>query len=130
MRSAAVAIIGGGIMGASVAHHLAGLGQCDLVILDRAGGPGAGSTGRATGGFRAQYATAVNVRLSMLTREKLLRFEDETGVDPGYAPAGYLWLATSAAELATLGAARAVQHAEGLCEAVEVSPEELARLNP
>ncbi len=125
-----MAIIGGGIMGASVAHHLAGLGQCDLVILDRAGGPGAGSTGRATGGFRAQYATAVNVRLSMLTREKLLRFEDETGVDPGYAPAGYLWLATSAAELATLGAARAVQHAEGLCEAVEVSPEELARLNP
>ncbi len=130
MGSAAVAIIGGGIMGASVAHHLAGLGQCDLVILDRAGGPGAGSTGRATGGFRAQYATAVNVRLSMLTREKLLRFEDETGVDPGYAPAGYLWLATSAAELATLGAARAVQHAEGLCEAVEVSPVEIARLNP
>jgi sarcosine oxidase, subunit beta len=127
---AAVAVIGGGVMGASVAHHLAARGQRDVVILDRADGPGAGSTGRATGGYRAQYATAVNVRLSLLARAKLASFEDETGVDPGYAPAGYLWLAGTAAELAVLRAAREIQHAEGLREAVEVSPEEIARLNP
>ncbi|MEO6056964.1 MAG: FAD-dependent oxidoreductase [Gemmatimonadales bacterium] len=130
MRPAAVAVIGGGIMGASVAHHLAIRGERDVVILDRSDGPGAGSTGRATGGYRAQYATAVNVRLSLLARRKLQSFEDETGVDPGYLPAGYLWLATSAAELAVLRAGRAVQHAEGLVEAVEVSPEDAARLNP
>ncbi len=66
MTGAAVAVIGGGVMGASVAYHLAALGQRDVVILDRADAPGAGSTGRATGGYRAQYATAINVRLSLL----------------------------------------------------------------
>ena len=125
-----MAVVGGGVMGASVAYHLAALGQRDVVILDRADGPGAGSTSRATGGYRGQYATAINVRLSLLAREKLRRFEDETGVDPGYAPAGYLWLAASAAELDVLRAGRAVQHAEGLTEATEVGPEEIARINP
>jgi sarcosine oxidase subunit beta len=130
MTRAAVAVIGGGVVGASVAYHLAALGQRDVVILDRADGPGAGSTGRATGGYRAQYATAINVRLSLLARDKLRRFEDETGVDPGYAPAGYLWLAGSAAELDVLRAGRVVQHAEGLAEATEVAPAEIARINP
>ena len=130
MRPAAVAVIGGGVMGASVAHHLAARGMRDVVVLDRSDGPGAGSTGRATGGYRAQYGTAVNVRLSLLARAKLRRFQEETGVDPGYAPAGYLWLAGTAAELAALGAARQLQHREGLHEAVEVTPGEIARINP
>lgn len=43
MRPAAVAVIGGGIMGASVAHHLAIRGERDVVILDRSDGPGARS---------------------------------------------------------------------------------------
>jgi sarcosine oxidase subunit beta len=130
MKPAAVAVIGGGVMGASVACHLAARGLRDVVVLDRGAGPGTGSTGRATGGYRAQYGTAINVRLSLLAREKLLRFEDETGVDPGYLPAGYLWLATSAEELDALGTARVIQHAEGLLEAVEVAPADIRRLNP
>jgi len=130
MRPAAVAVVGGGVMGASVACHLAARGQRDVVVLDRGTGPGTGSTGRATGGYRAQYGTAINVRLSLLAREKLLRFASETGVDPGYRPAGYLWLATSTAELDALRAGRDVQRAEGLTEAVEVSPDDIARLNP
>jgi sarcosine oxidase subunit beta len=130
MKPAAVAVIGGGVMGASAAYHLAARGRRDIVILDRADGPGAGSTGRATGGYRAQYGTPINVRLSLLARDKLLRFEEETGVDPGYLRAGYLWLAVNQAELAALDAGRRVQHAEGLLEAASVSPEEIARLNP
>ena len=50
MSGVSVAVVGGGVMGASVAYHLAALGQRDVVILDRADAPGAGSTGRATGG--------------------------------------------------------------------------------
>lgn len=130
MRHAAVAIVGGGVMGASVAYHLAAMGQRDVVILDGADRPGAGSTGRATGGYRAQYATPINVRLSLLAREKLRRFTDEVGADPGYAPVGYLWLAANVAELDVMRAGRAVQRAEGLREAVEVSPEDIARINP
>ena len=125
-----VVILGGGVMGASVAWHLARRGCRSVTVIDRGAEPGTGSTGRATGGFRAQYGTAINVQLSLLARRLLLRFEDETGVSPGYEPAGYLWLASSRAELDALAEARRVQHAEGLREAVEVSVDDVRRLNP
>ena len=130
MTTASVAVIGGGVIGASVAYHLALRGWRDVVLLDRAVRPGEGSTGRATGGYRAQYATPINVRLSLLAREKLCRFEAETGTDPGYLRAGYLWLAADETELESLRECQRIQHAEGLSEAVEVGPDEVARLNP
>jgi sarcosine oxidase subunit beta len=130
MSGASVAIIGGGVAGASVAYHLARRGWRNLVVIDRAEGPGGGSTARATGGFRAQYATPVNVRLSLLAREKLRCFQAETGVDPGYEPRGYLWLAGSSEEMEELDRARAVQHAEGLTEAERLGPDEVRRINP
>jgi sarcosine oxidase, subunit beta len=130
MSGASVAVVGGGVIGASVACHLCLRGVGDVVVLDRGTGPGEGSTGRATGGFRAQFGSAINVRLSLLAREKILRFGEEIGADPGYLAAGYLWLAGTEAELAELRAGRALQQAEGLHEAVEVNPAEIARLNP
>ncbi|HKP49674.1 MAG TPA: FAD-dependent oxidoreductase [Gemmatimonadales bacterium] len=130
MRTASIVIIGGGVIGASVAYHLARRGWREILVLDRSSGPGLGSTGRATGGFRAQYATPINVRLSLLSREKLRCFREETGGEAGYHPAGYLWLASTAGELEVLRSARRVQHQEGLTEAVEVGPKEIARLNP
>jgi sarcosine oxidase subunit beta len=129
-KRAAVVVIGGGVIGASVAHHLAERGVRDVVVLDRADRPGLGSTGAATGGIRAQYGTAINVRLSLLAREKLMRFEEETGVDPGYDQVGYLWLASSDAALASLRAGNALQRCEGLAEAALVSRAEIARINP
>ncbi|HTG50805.1 MAG TPA: FAD-dependent oxidoreductase, partial [Gemmatimonadales bacterium] len=130
MSGASVAVIGGGVIGASVAYHLARRGWRDMVVLDRGPAAGGGSTGRATGGFRAQYATAVNVRLSLLAREKLRCFEAETGVDPGYAECGYLWLAGAAEELAELERAQRIQHAEGLTEAVLLGLDDIAAVNP
>ncbi|HTK31724.1 MAG TPA: FAD-binding oxidoreductase [Candidatus Saccharimonadaceae bacterium] len=131
MRDTAdVVIVGGGVMGASVAYHLAARGRRDVRVLDRGTGPGAGSTGVATGGFRTQFATAIHVRLSLLAREKLLRFKDETGVDPGYVPAGYLWLATTEAELETLRTAQRAQRAAGLDEVTAPDAATLATLNP
>lgn len=127
---AAVVVIGGGVIGASVAYHLAARGVRDIVVLDRTHRPGLGSTGKATGGFRAQYGTAINVRLSLLAREMLLRFQEETGTDPGYEQAGYLWLATSAAALTALADANRMQREEGLLEATMVSPQEIARMAP
>ena len=130
MKPGSVVIIGAGVMGASVAYHLAVRGWRDVVLLDRSEGPGQGSTGAATGGFRAQYATAINVRLSLLAREKLHAFKEETGIDPGYLPAGYLWLATTPAELEELRAGLEVQRAAGLYEAREVNVDDAGRLNP
>ena len=93
MRTAEAVIVGGGVVGASVAYHLAARGVRDVLVLERGAGPGAGSTGRATGGLRAQFGTRVNVRLLLLSGEKLLRFEEETGVDPGFRQVGYLFVA-------------------------------------
>ena len=130
MEQADVVVVGAGVIGASVAYHLAARGCTNVVVLDRSDWPGSGSTGRATGGFRAQYATDVNVRLSLLSREKLLRFPDEIGADPGYVPAGYLFLAASDKQLALLRSAIEVQRAAGLDASREVSADEAASCNP
>ncbi|MCU0618489.1 MAG: FAD-binding oxidoreductase [Gemmatimonadaceae bacterium] len=130
--SAAVVIVGGGIIGTATAWHLAARGVTDVVVLDAAPAPGTGdgSTGRATGGYRAQYASAINVQLSLLARATLRDFATLTGVDPGYRPVGYLFLAHDAATLAALAAAQQVQHACGLHEAQLLTPEEAAAINP
>ncbi len=117
-------------MGASVAYHLARRGVRDILVLDRFDRPGLGSTGKATGGFRVQFGSEVNVRLSLLARERLLRFRDETGVDPGYRPCGYLFMTRTEAELAPLRRAMAVQRAAGVREVREVTREEIRRLVP
>ena len=123
-------MVGGGVIGASVAYHLAARGVPDVVVLDAGAHPGAGSTARATGGFRVQFAAAIDVRLSLLSRAELRRFGEDTGGDCGYEPAGYLWLASNDAELAALRAALAVQRANGVDDAVEIDRTEIARLNP
>jgi sarcosine oxidase subunit beta len=130
MRTAEVVIVGGGVIGASVAYHLAARGCRDVVVIERGARPGEGSTGRATGGFRAQFGTRVNVRLSLLAREKLLRFREETGVDPEFRQCGYLFIASGEAELEALLASQAMQRECGLTEARAVSAREIAELNP
>lgn len=129
-RTADVVIIGAGVMGASVAYHLARRGCTDVVVLERYGASGLGSTGKATGGFRCQFTTDVYVRISLLARERLRQLRDEVGVDPGYRPVGYLFMARTAAQLAALRAALATQRAAGLEDVREVGVEDIRRLSP
>src|SRR5690606_34013949 len=130
VRTADVVVVGGGVIGASVAYHLAARGCPDGVIVERSGQPGSGSTGRATGGLRGPFATAANVALSLIARDALRRFPDELGTDPGYRDCGYLFVATAGEQLAALRSAQAVQHAAGLTEAVQVTAADIAGLNP
>jgi sarcosine oxidase subunit beta len=122
-------IAGAGVIGASCAYHLARAGLRVLVV-DRAAGPGTGSTGRATGGFRAQYGTAINIRLSLLARRHLLALRDDTGVDPGFVQVGYLWLASTHAQLEELRRANELQRREGLTEARIVDTDDIRELQP
>lgn len=129
MKSADVIVIGCGVIGASVAYHLAQRGRT-VLVLERGAAPGEGSTSRATGGYRAQFGSEINVRLSLLSRAKLLTFRDETGVDSGYEPRGYLFLAADCSELSSLAAANALQRRLGLNEAEIIATAEAARINP
>lgn len=119
-----IAIAGAGVMGCSVAYHLAARGVRDIVVFDRASDFGGGSTPKATGGFRGQFDSETNVRLSLLSRQKLQQF------DSGYLPYGYLFLARSEEELETLENAQKVQHAAGLTEARMVTADEARALSP
>lgn len=130
MESYDVVIVGGGVIGASVAWHLAVRGCTRVLVLDAAPGPGQGSTGKATGGFRVQFGSEPNVRLSLLAREKLLRFGDEVGVDPGYRPCGYLFLTEREETLAALLEAQAMQRSLGVADARRVTVDEALGINP
>ena len=125
-----VLILGAGVIGSSIAWHLAKRGVRDVVVIDRAERLGEGSTGKATGGFRAQFDNETEVRLSLLSRSKLREFESEVGVDSGYRPHGYLFLACNDDELAQLRAAPAIQHTCGVTEARMIGAEEARALNP
>ena len=90
MRKSEIVIIGGGVVGASIAHHLTARGARDVLILERAARQGDGSTGRATGGVRAQFETEINIRMSLYS----LEFFADSDFDCGYEPRGYLFFAT------------------------------------
>src|SRR5207244_12219477 len=90
----------------------------------------AGSTSKATGGFRVQFGSEINIMLSLLSVEKLLSFRDETGDDPEFMQFGYLFTAGTKDKLEILRSALKLQNSCGLTEAKEVSVEEIKRLNP
>lgn len=90
MKPVKIVIIGGGVVGASVAYHLALRGERDVLVLERAARQGLGSTGRATGGVRAQFETEVNIRMSLYSIDHFRNCEFETGYDPK----GYLFFTT------------------------------------
>src|SRR5262245_48393030 len=117
MSSARVLIIGGGVIGASIAYHLAGKGFKNIRVIDKYPKPAMGSTGKATGGFRAQFGSEINIKLSLLSRQKLLSFKDELGIDPEFKQFGYMFLALNESELNLLKEANALQKSCGLNEA-------------
>ena len=92
--TAAAAIIGGGIMGASTAYHLAQRGLTDIVVLEKDLLAQA-STGLSAGGIRQQFSHPANIRLSQEAVRLFERFEAEFGVDMEFRQVGYLFLAQS-----------------------------------
>lgn len=109
-----VAIIGAGIIGCSVAFHLARLGRTDVCLIEKEPLPGAGSTSKANGGIRAQFTTEVNVAMSLASMDILDALADEIGEPPLYRKAGYLFLTDDPARLSAMTAAAGLQRARGV----------------
>ncbi len=112
--SAAVVVIGGGVMGASAAYHLALRGVRDVLLLESQRFFGQGATGKCAGGIRYQFSTAINVRLSQLSLPMLARFEAETGQAIDLRYPGYLLLATTEENVAEFRRNVALQHSLGV----------------
>src|SRR5881409_2337492 len=90
-RTASIVIVGGGVVGCSIAYHLAGRGVRDVVVLERET-VGSGTTSKAAGGIRAQFSTETEIRFSLESIRVFERFQEEFGVNPGYTTIGYLYL--------------------------------------
>ncbi len=130
MHSAEVVIIGGGIVGSSIAWHLTEAGCRDVLVLERETHQGKGSTGKSMGGVRAQFSTPVNIQMSLYSIPFYDSFEERLGHPSGYRAQGYLFVATSEAHLAYLRANHERQVALGLKTARLVSAEDITRMYP
>jgi sarcosine oxidase subunit beta len=127
-RSAEVVIVGGGVMGTSIAYHLAVSGVRGVVLLER-DQLGSGSSAKPLGGVRATFSDPGNIALGQRSLEAYERFETEFKVDIGLRQVGYLFLARTSAELDQLERSTAVQQQHG-GSARLVTAAEAAVINP
>ena len=128
METADVAIIGGGVMGCSLAYHLSRAGV-DVVVLERAQ-LGSGSTARNAGGVRQQFSSEVNVRIGMRSVAMLKNFEEEVGVPADFRQVGYLMLLTRPQEVEDFRQLMELWQRLGLVEARWLATAEIGELVP
>ncbi len=128
-RTADIVIIGGGVMGASAAYHLAARGMKDILLLEKEQFFGQGATGRCAGGVRYQFATAINIRLSMASLPMLERFKDEIGEEINYRRCGYLFVLTNELDLAAFKENVRVQHQLGI-QTEWLTPDDICKRLP
>jgi sarcosine oxidase subunit beta len=129
-ETADIVIIGSGIVGSSVAYHLAEAGCTDVLVLEREAHQGRGSTGKSMGGVRAQFSTPVNIRMSMYSIDFFARFEEIVGYPADYRAHGYLFCATNQKHLNYLETNRQLQLALGLKNVEMVNRDDIAKFVP
>ncbi|HEY6044967.1 MAG TPA: FAD-binding oxidoreductase [Pyrinomonadaceae bacterium] len=130
METADVVIIGSGIVGSSVAYHLAQAGCTNVLVLEREAHQGKGSTGKSMGGVRAQFSTPVNIQMSKYSIDFFSKFDEVVGHPADYRAHGYLFCATNEKHLAYLKANKERQNALGVTNVEWVSPQDIVKMVP
>ena len=130
METADVVIVGGGIVGSSIAYHLTEAGCTNVLVVERETHQGKGSTGKSMGGVRAQFATPVNIQMSLYSIPFYASFDERLGHPAGYKPQGYLFVATGERHLEYLRTNQEKQKALGLKTARMVSADEIRSMFP
>ncbi len=129
-ETADVVIIGSGIVGSSVAYHLAQAGCTNVLVIEREAHQGKGSTGKSMGGVRAQFSTPVNIQMSKYSIDFFAKFDDVVGHPADYRAHGYLFCATNENHLTYLKANRERQNALGVTNVEWVSAEDIVKMVP
>src|SRR5207244_659089 len=121
-------VVGGGVVGCSIAYHLARRGA-EVVLVERET-LGSQSTGRCAGGIRRQFSSAANVVMQQLSVQLLSGLEAETGVDPEFRHIGYLFVLTSDSQVADFRRLLPMWHKTGVTDARWLEPHEVRELAP
>ena len=125
---ARVVIIGGGVIGASVAYHLAGLGWTDVLLLEQ-GKLSCGSTWHAAGLVGQLRASESVTRLVQYSTALYARLADEVGLDTGFKRCGGVTVARTPERLVALRRTAAMAQAYQIeCELI--SPARAGELYP
>jgi sarcosine oxidase, subunit beta len=130
MQTADVVIIGGGIVGSSIAYHLTANGCGKVLVIERESAQGKGSTGKSMGGVRAQFSTPVSIQMSLYSIPFYAEFEEQLGYPCDYRPQGYLFCATSDKQMAYLRTNFSQQVKLGLKDVRLVAGDEIRKLFP
>ncbi|MBS0522084.1 MAG: FAD-binding oxidoreductase, partial [Proteobacteria bacterium] len=129
-RCCVIVIVGGGVMGSSIAWHLAGEPAFDgkIVVVERDPTYARASSALSASSIRQQFSTPLNIHLSRYGIGFLRRAKELLDVDLGLKEPGYLFLASAAGE-AVLRANHAIQKGEG-CAVELLEPAGLAQRFP
>jgi sarcosine oxidase, subunit beta len=130
MQTADVVVIGGGIVGSSIAYHLTEAGCRNVLVIERESHQGKGSTGKSMGGVRAQFTTPVNIQMSLYSIPFYASFDERLDHPAGYRPQGYLFVATKPAHVGYLRANQQLQKSLGLKEVRMVSTADIVEMVP
>lgn len=129
MRTADVVVVGGGVVGASAAYHLAAAGAGRVLLLERADALGTGSTGASAGGFRHQFSSEANIRLSLASVPMILSFQETHGFPLDVTQDGYLFLVRREDAWRGFAAAAELQRSMGV-DVRLLAPEEAGAIVP
>lgn len=125
---AEVVVIGGGVMGTSIAFHLAEAGVRDVVLVER-DSLGSGSTSKAAGGVRANFSDRLNIALGARSLDLFHQFAERPGQEIDLQTPGYLFLLSQPDDVALFEASTTLQNEAGLPTRM-ISPAEAQRLSP
>ena len=110
--AAEVVVVGGGVIGTSIAFHLAEAGV-DVCLLERDQLAG-GSTSRAAGGFRSQFSDPLNIAIGLRSIDAFTQFGERPGAEIDLHQVGYLFLLDSEEDVASFEASVALQNELGV----------------
>jgi len=126
-----VIVIGAGVIGTSIAYHLAAFGARNVVVLDR-GLVGSGTSSQSSGILRTHYSVPENVELarrSWQVFDSFAAYLDDDEASAGLVKCGYLIAAPEGPKLAPLRDALAAQQAQGIAVQLLSAQEAALRLS-